>query len=66
MLPSGLLSAGPAGGPKSDDQLVINVTVSKLSKLQRWENSRITVKDFFDKWITTYAEGNVSAKTLEG
>jgi integrase len=30
------------------------------------ENSKITVGEFFDRWLTTYAEGAVSAKTLEG
>ena len=30
------------------------------------ENSKITVKEFFAKWIETYAEGGVSAKTLDG
>lgn len=30
------------------------------------ESSKITVNEFLDRWISAYAEGNVSAKTLEG
>ncbi len=30
------------------------------------ENSKITVGEFFDRWLSTYAEGAVSGKTLEG
>jgi hypothetical protein len=30
------------------------------------ESTKLTVTEFLDKWTTTYAEGNVAAKTLEG
>ena len=30
------------------------------------ESSKLTVREFFDRWISTYAEPSVSQKTLEG
>jgi len=30
------------------------------------DNSKVTVTEFFDRWISVYAENNVSNKTLEG
>jgi len=53
-------------GKRAEAEAELAKRLTALNSGAYVENSKISVRDFFDKWITTYAEGNVSAKTLEG
>ena len=53
-------------GSRKDAETELTKRVNEVNTGAYVEGCRITVAEFFDRWITTYAEGNVSAKTLQG
>jgi len=53
-------------GTRAEAETELTRRVSDVSTGAYVDTSRMTVAEFFDKWLSTYAESNVAPKTLQG
>lgn len=53
-------------GTREEAEREITKRVGDVNAGAYVESSKTTVAEFLDRWLSTYAEGNVSAKTYEG
>jgi integrase len=52
-------------GAKRDAQIALAKQVAMVADGQHIDPSKLTLKDYLDRWLDDYAQHNVSAKTLE-
>ena len=53
-------------GTRAEAETELTKRVNDVNTGAYVDNSRISVAEFFDRWLTTYAESNVAPKTLQG